>query len=55
MKRHRHRRTPKLLATVAVAKKGSAYRRIIGNAEDDKYEYSLHATKGFRAYRKPAA
>lgn len=55
MKRHQHQRPPKPLAATGVTKKGSAYRRIIGKIEDKKREYSLHATKGYRSYRKPAA
>lgn len=53
MSRHQHKRPPIALVPAKVTSKGSNYRRIIGKAEDAKREYSLHATKGFRAYRKP--
>lgn len=52
MARHQHKRPPMRLKAVAVTKQGSAYRRIIGKAEDERREYSLHATKGYRSFRR---
>lgn len=54
MPRHQHQRPPMPLKAAAVTKKGSAYRRIIGKGEDKKREYVLHATKGYRSFRKAA-
>lgn len=53
--RHKHKKPLINLKTVPVTAKGTFNRRICAEGFDDKREYSLHATKGYRSYRKPMA
>lgn len=52
MTRHQHKRPPMPLAKVKTTSKETLYRRIVAKAENEKREYSLHATKGYRSFRK---
>jgi hypothetical protein len=51
MNRHQHKRTDKQLRRVATLSKGKIARRIIAKLVDGGKEYTLHATKGYRATR----
>jgi hypothetical protein len=52
MSRHQHANPPMALKKVYPPRKGNANRRIIGKGEDAKREYFLHATKGYRSFRR---
>lgn len=47
--RHKHKRSAKAYARVPNPSKGKINHRIIAKVVDDTHEYTLHATKGYRA------
>lgn len=51
-KRKQHHRPPCALEKRAVRSRGIANRRIIGEAISGDREYRLHATKGYRSFRR---
>lgn len=51
MARHKHKRTDKTLNSVPTSRKGTINRKIIAAGQDDKREYTLHATKGYRSHK----